>query len=192
MKHVFLIVALFWFAVASRAQEPEVEEQPVSKRALTSTGLTYSFGYNVRLSNFFDVGLNANIGKRIIPNLQVGAGIMPSFCADVNIFKLLFLDPDFENDGDPFFVMPTYVWVKYDFTKRMVSPYLNLQVGKQVSSYSKANGSTYVGGFVGCRIALRKVAICPYLGFTGDSSDYNDDYALDSNLMTTVGINVEF
>ena len=186
MKHIVAVFALFIATHVAWSQEE-------TRRALTSTGLTYSIGDNGRACGLMAESLTLHVGKRFKPNFQAGIGAMPGVCVDEYI---LFDDRDYidnhkeeyENGSDAFFVMPAYAWLKYDFIKRMVSPYIMGHIGAQVSSYSPANGSFYWSAVGGVRIAFQKIALCPYLGFSYDNSKYEH---VKGNWFS-IGANIEF
>lgn len=188
MKHVFSFFILFAMSIMAWGQE-EREELERPRRALTSTGTVVSVGEYAKTCGMMTAGFSANIGKRFVPNFQMGVGVMPGLSLD---WDWGFSDSryeDYENDADVFVVMPTYAWAKYDFIKKVVSPYVSAQIGTQVSSYSRANGVFYRGVDVGCRIALRRVAICPHFGYASESADYEHIAHARSVLF---GINAEF
>lgn len=172
------IIAVLLALTATMAMGQE-QNKEVSRKALTSKGMVIHLGDVGRNSGLATEGVMIDLGKRIVPQLQTGVGITPSINMDVDyLFDSLKDDLETEKDvyyeyDGAFFTMPIYAWVKYDFGKRIASPFVYANIGTQVSNYNNARGGLFRGINGGCRIALHKVALSPFIGYYCEGAKYN-------------------
>lgn len=166
-----------------------------SRKALTGSGVVFHVGDIDRMyGRLMSSGFVLDIGKRFVPKLQAGVGLMPSLNIDNN-YLIDYLNDEVEEYNPEiyyeyegvFLTMPIYSWVKYDFGKRIASPFVYCGLGSQISNIKSAKGGLYRSINVGCRIAMKKVALSPFAGY------YNEaDYVHHTGGGIAFGIMVEF
>ena len=153
--------------------EKEKDMERLKRRKMVlHTGLSFAVAPEANAGECRHRGVNLQTNWRPVKGLSTGVGVMPSTmkCRTVT-------DGPFRFE-ERFFAMPFYGTAKFDFVHRDVSPFVELRAGGVLIDMSNLKGEdkVSVGGYlhfgIGVRVALRRVALCPYagMGYVGERS----------------------
>ncbi len=152
------------------------------------TGLVFAAGIDVQQSDKHK-GYNFvhNVGWRFESGFTAGAGIMPGVAittfnkeitgaywrgrkVDNEYVEGVTEDPHAVEFNWTYFAMPIYVYANYEFFQATVSPSVQARLGGKIKA-AGFGGSPYAHAHLGCRVALARASVTPYIGFTFNDSD---------------------
>ena len=175
------------------------EEEDRSERKLVyHTGFSYAVG--LELNGGGDCryrGMNLQVLYRPWEGLSVGVGVMPSSMQSHSYRPMPY------GYTERYFAMPIYGTFKFDFIRHKVSPFIVGRAGVMMADYTfGSTGNKMKSGFYfhasnGIRVALRRVALNPYMGVSyGDIKcirRYDEDEGqYESGEFFSFGLMIEF
>lgn len=172
----------------------EGEQGDCERKGLCRRGIAFSFGAEyVNSDRLYGFGVHVQGGFHFNPQFEAGIGIRPGLHYNMRGGEW-WGDTGAEMTCDDtwrsrYVAMPIYIFCKYDFTNRVVSPYVQLRAGGMIEGDGKAayyerqygeeaaekneagaSGSVYANAAVGIRIALRNATLSPYIGIGSTGS----------------------